>query len=261
MMRLSVAHRSECGGREANEDAVGFCANETQGCFVLADGTGGHEGGALASGTVVKEVLTYFSATPKIDGDSSGTLLSVAREALFEVRKLNQQFPEMNTTIATLVMDTERGIAYWNSLGDSRIYLFRSGRAHCLTTDHSILQSMIDAGFFTGELRGNCRRNMLYAAVGSEELPERAIQDEPFLLQTGDIFLLCTDGLWENISEDIMEEMLRQAKTPEQWIDDMMDEVPEPYAPELDNFSALAVWVGEREAETTRILPENHQQE
>jgi serine/threonine protein phosphatase PrpC len=261
MMRLSVAHRSERGGREANEDAVGFCGNETQGCFVLADGTGGHEGGALASDTVVRQVLAHFSTTPRIDGDSISTLMEVARDALSDVRRLNPQFPEMNTTIATLVLDTQRRLAYWNYLGDSRIYLFRSGRAHGLTTDHSILQSMIDAGFFSGTLRGNCRRNMLYAAVGSDEMPERAIRDEPFTLQSGDIFLLCTDGFWENVGEEIMEEMLQQAKTPEQWIDDMMDQVPGPYTPDLDNFSALAVWVGEREEVTTRILAELPRQE
>jgi len=261
MMRLSVAYRSERGGREANEDTVGFCANETQGCFVLADGTGGHEGGALASKTVVDQVLAYFSSTPKIDGDSAGTLMTVAREALSDVRKLNPQFPEMNTTIATLMVNAEQKSAYWNHLGDSRIYLFRSGRAHSLTTDHSILQSMIDAGFFTGALRGNCKRNMLYAAVGSEEMPENAIRNEPFSLHSGDIFLLCTDGFWENVDEGVMEEMLRYAKTPEQWIDDMMDQISDPRMPGLDNFSALSIWVGEREAETTRILAEGSRQE
>jgi serine/threonine protein phosphatase PrpC len=261
MIRLSVAHRSERGGREANEDAVGFCANETQGCFVLADGTGGHEGGALASDTVVRRVLAHFSATPRVDDDSASTLMMVAREALSEVRRLYPQFSEMNTTIATLVLDTERKLAYWNSLGDSRIYLFRNGRARSLTTDHSILQSMIDAGFFTGDLRGNSRRNMLYAAVGSDEVPECAIHDEPFTLQSGDVFLLCSDGFWENIGEEIMEEMLQQAEAPEEWIDDMMDELPEPHAPNQDNFSALAVWIGEQEAVTTRILAENLQRE
>lgn len=261
MMRLSVAHRSERGGREANEDAVGFCGNETQGCFVLADGTGGHEGGALASETVVKQMLTHFSATPEIDDDSPAMLMAAAREALSDVRKQYPQFPEMNTTVVTLVLDVEKNLAYWNHLGDSRIYLFRNGRARCLTTDHSILQSMIDAGFFTGPLRGNCRRNMLYAAVGCDEMPEDAIRSRPFALQSGDIFLLCTDGFWENIDEEIMEEMLQRAKTPEQWIDDMMDGLSAPYASDLDNFSALAVWVGDREATTTRILAENPQQE
>lgn len=260
MMRLSVAHRSERGEREANEDSVSFCASETQGCFVLADGTGGHKGGALASDTVVKQVLAHFSAVPEVNGDSPGTLMAVARKALSDARGQNPQFPEMNTTITTLLLDTEHECAYWHFLGDSRIYLFRAGRAHKLTTDHSVLQSMIDAGFFTGGLRGNCRRNMLYAAVGSDEVPEHAVRDKPFALQMGDVFLLCSDGFWENVREEMMEEALQQAKTPEIWIGGMMDEIQGSCVPDLDNFSALAVWVGESEAVTARILPVNSRQ-
>ena len=246
MMRLSVAKRSERGGRKANEDVGEFCANETQGCFVIADGTGGHKGGAIASNMVVKHVLTHFSSAPRIDACSINTLMLVAREALSNTRKLHPEYPEMNTTIATLMLDAERACAYWNYLGDSRIYLFRSGRAHSLTIDHSVLQSMIDAGFATGDLRGNCKRNMLYAAVGCDAVPERAVRDEPLALQPGDIFLLCTDGFWESIAEDTMEAALREAASPKQWIDDMMRKVPEPDSPGQDNYSAMAIWVGGR---------------
>ncbi|MDR1227710.1 MAG: serine/threonine-protein phosphatase [Azoarcus sp.] len=255
MMRLSVARQSERGGRERNEDAIGFCANETLGCFVLADGTGGYEGGAVASETVVQQVLKRFSAAPQVDLAAIGASIDVAREALHEARGAHPQFPGMDTTIAVLMLDTERALAYWSSLGDSRIYLFRSGRAHILTTDHSVLQSMIDAGIFTGELRGNRKRNLLYAAVGSEDVPERVVCDEPLALRSGDTFLLCSDGLWESVDETIMEILLRHAETPEQWVDELMRAVPDPEAPGQDNYSVLSIWVGEREEVTTRILP------
>ncbi|MDR2091913.1 MAG: serine/threonine-protein phosphatase [Azoarcus sp.] len=254
-MRLTVAQRSERGGRKRNEDAIGFCANETLGCFVLADGTGGYEGGALASETVVQQVLKHFSAAPRIDLAAIRSSIDVAREALNEARRVNPQFPHMDTTIVTLMLDTERALAYWSSIGDSRIYLFRSGRARTLTTDHSVLQSMIDAGIFTGELRSNQRRNLLYAAVGSEEVPERVVCDEPLVLRSGDIFLLCSDGLWDSVDEATMETLLQQTKNPEQWVDEMVRAVPDPQAPEQDNYSALAIWIGEREEVTTRILP------
>jgi len=96
--------------------------------------------------------------------------------------------------------------------------------------------------------------------VGSEEMPEQAIRDEPLPLQPGDIFLLCSDGFWENISEDIMEDMLREATTPEQWIDNMMNKIPDPCAPDLDNYSALAVWVGEPDAVTARFPAEENKE-
>jgi len=261
MMLLSVEHRSECGGRKENEDSVGFCANETQGCFVLADGTGGYEGGALASNSVVGQVLAHFSTTPRVDSDVPGTLMMVAREVLYGLRELNPQLPDMNTTLATLLLDAERGVAYWNYLGDSRIYLFRNGSAQSLTTDHSVLQSMIDAGYCTETLRGNHQRNTLYAAVCCDETPENAVHDEPFALQPGDVFLLCSDGFWENFDEAVMEEKLRQAESPEQWIDEMMDEISSLDPSNLDNFSALVVCVGEWEAKTAGSLPEECRQE
>ncbi|MDR1662268.1 MAG: serine/threonine-protein phosphatase [Azoarcus sp.] len=254
MMRLSVAQRSECGGRERNEDATGFCANETLGCFVLADGTGGYEGGAIASESVVQQVLKHFSAAPQVDQAAIGASIEVAREALQEARATHPQFPDMDTTIAVLMLDTERELAYWSALGDSRIYLFRSGRARTLTTDHSVLQSMIDAGIFTGELRGNRKRNLLYAAVGSEEVPDRVVCGKPLALRSGDIFLLCSDGLWESIDEETMEALLQQTETPEEWTDEIMKAVPDPESPEQDNYSVLVVWVGEREDVTTRIM-------
>ena len=254
-MRLSVAERSERGGRERNEDAVGFCANETLGCFVLADGTGGHKGGEVASDVVVQQVLTHFPAAPKGDIETIATLIDVARDALLEAREHHSQYPEMDTTIVTLVLDLEQERAYWGHLGDSRIYLFRCGRARVLTTDHSVLQSLMDAGFFTGALRGNIKRNMLYAAVGCEEMPERVVCEEPAVVRSGDVFLLCSDGFWEALREDIMEELLQQARTPDEWLESLVDAVPEPDAPGQDNFSALAIWVGEREEATTRIEP------
>jgi serine/threonine protein phosphatase PrpC len=255
MMKLSVAQRSERGGRERNEDALGFCGNETLGCFVLADGTGGYEGGAVASESVVQRVLKQFSATPRIGLAEAGALIDVAREALQETRGIYPQFPDMDTTIATLMLDTEQALAYWSALGDSRIYLFRSGRARTLTTDHSVLQTMIDAGIFSGELRGNSKRNLLYAAVGSDEIPEHVVCEKPLLLRSGDIFLLCSDGLWESVDEETMEALLQHSNTPGEWVDSMLRAVPDPEAPEQDNYSALAVWVGEREEVTTRILP------
>jgi serine/threonine protein phosphatase PrpC len=254
MMRLSVAQRSERGGRKHNEDSIGFLANETVGCFVLADGTGGYEGGALASETVVQNVVSLFSTAPRVDHKTIGEVIPVARGALLAARKTHPQYAEMDTTIATLMLDTAQSLAYWCSLGDSRIYLFRSGRAHALTTDHSVLQSMIDAGMCGGAIRGNKKRNLLYAAVGSGEIPERVVCDKPLALQSGDIFLLCSDGFWEGVGEEIMEGLLQQAATPEAWIDNMMSELPDPDASEQDNYSALAVWVGDREEVTTRII-------
>jgi len=253
MMGLSVAQRSECGGQKCNEDSLGFCADETLGCFVLADGAGGHGGGDVASKFVVRQVLAQFSSSPVVSQSAIAATITAARQALTQLRTKYPRLSAMDTTLATLMLDTQRAIAFWSHLGDSRIYFFRNGRARKLTNDHSILQSMIDSGLLDGAARGNKHRNVLYAAVGSGEIPAQAVCENPLALQSGDIFLLCSDGFWESVSEGVMEEMLLEAESPEQWLNDMVCQLPDPSAAEQDNFSALAIWVGMPEESTRRI--------
>jgi len=253
MMGLSVAQRSECGGRRRNEDSLGFCADETLGCFVLADGAGGYSGGCVASKVVVRQILALFSASPKVSQSAVAEAISAARQALARFRAEYPRLSVMDTTMVMLMLDTQQALAYWSHLGDSRIYLFRRGRARRLTNDHSLLQSMIDGGLVDGATRGNKQRNILYATVGSGEIPAQAVCEKPLALQPGDIFLLCSDGFWESVNEEIMEETLLEAESPEQWLNDMMRQLPDPLAAEQDNFSALAVWVGKPEENTRRI--------
>ncbi|MCL2876004.1 MAG: protein phosphatase 2C domain-containing protein [Betaproteobacteria bacterium] len=259
MMRLSVAQRSECGGRKRNEDWVGFCANDTRGCFVLADGTGGFGGGAIAARVVVKELLRHFSGTPEVNQHSISKTILTARTALINARKSYPRLSQMDTTMAVLMLDTQKALAYWSSLGDSRIYLFRHGRAHTLTNDHSVLQSMIDAGLISGSIRDNKKRAILYAAVGSGDIPRRAVCKKPLALRQGDTFLLCSDGFWESINESMMETVLQEAISPQHWINDMVIQVPNPKASNQDNFSALAIWVGDREEVTRIIIRKTHE--
>lgn len=251
-MNLSVAKFSHRGGRSANEDYLGFCANDSIGCFVLADGTGGYQGGAQASEAVVKHILDVFAIQPSVTPDMIQASLGLAKEALNAVKRQHPEFRHMNTTVATLMLDVQCATSYWSHLGDSRIYLFRHGRARLLTRDHSVLQSMIDAGFARGSSRGNSERNTLYASVGSAEIPQQAVSADALTIESGDAFLLCSDGFWESVDEASMESTLRLSDSSDQWIDKMVRTIATIDDGSRDNLSAMAVWVGEQE-ETTRI--------
>lgn len=252
-MHLSIAHCTETGTRDGNQDFVGFCANESIGCFALADGAGGYEGGEVAARMVVREVLRHFQVAPGKCCANPDWTIAVARDALGRARELHRDCKDMNTTVATLLIDTEAARATWCQLGDSRIYLFRHGRACLLTHDHSVLQAMMDAGFERGSLRGRRDRNTLYAAVGSVDTPPTAVCEVPLVLQSGDAFLLCSDGFWEVLDETAMEEALKEAVLPEDWVKGMLARIQVPGPGDMDNFSALAVWVGPR-IEVTRVL-------
>lgn len=252
-MHLAIAHCTETGGRASNQDFVGFCANENIGCFALADGTGGYDGGALAASSVVSEVLSRFRDAPLQRCSDPKWTIEVARNALALARASHPECPDMNTTMATLLVDADAARATWCQLGDSRIYLFRNGRANVLTHDHSVLQAMIDAGFVRTGSTSLRERNTLYAAVGSDDTPSTAVCEVPLALRAGDVFLLCSDGFWELLDEAAMEEALRRARVPEEWVEGMLAHIGDPVARDADNFSALAVWVGQR-IEVTRIL-------
>jgi len=261
MMYLSIAHCTEQGGRESNQDFIDFCANDNMGCLVLADGAGGHTGGAEASRAVVHAVLRAFQTDPNERCTHAAWSIAVAREALATIRERHPDCIDMNTTLAVLLLNTETAHATWCQLGDSRIYLFRNNRAYQLSHDHSVLQAMIDVGYIQGDLRGELRarpeRSALYAAVGGGDTPPNAVCEEPLIVSSGDIFLLCSDGFWDALPEAIMEQTLRDAKTPEQWLHLMLAHI-QPAASDLDNFSALTVWVGTR-IEVTRILTPDQQ--
>lgn len=253
-MQLAVASLSETGMRAENEDHLGFVATDTFGCFVLADGTGGVSGGGTASRVVVKALLQRFNTDPGRLVGSADWVIQAAREGLERGRMLSPTEASMNTTLAALIVDVRTRAACWAYLGDSRIYLFRGGRAHQLTHDHSVLRAMVAAGYAADEgvLLGG--RNALYASVGGEDVPPDAVSSEPLALECGDIFLICSDGLWAGIDPGEMECLLADSETPEGWLEKLDIHIVNSRNPQQDNYSAMTIWVGEPIQKTRVVL-------
>lgn len=243
-MRIAVAVLSEKGDRAVNEDAVSFVANDDKGCFILADGAGGHGFGDIAAKTVVKEMLAAFAAEPSISKEVLQQGLGLAKSTLDRERLVQPGANRMDSTVACLLLDTGQRRAIWLQLGDSRIYLFRNQRAHLLTRDHSVLQSIIDAGLHRGPVRGAPDRNRLYASVGAEDTPADMLSNEPVQIEEGDMFLLCSDGFWDTVDEQLMESCLRQSENPRDWLEKLFGEGRSLGSGWGDNATALAVWLG-----------------
>ena len=156
----------------------------------------------------------------------------------------------MHTTVVGLFIDLARAEALWGHAGDSRLYLFREGRLLLHTRDHSVVQSMVDAGVLTpDQMRTHPRRSELLSALGSA--PEHLhLSTQPALypLLPGDVFLLCTDGLWEYVEEGELCETLQRAEHPQAWLAELEQRVLRNAAAQQktshDNFSGIAVWVG-----------------
>ena len=149
----------------------------------------------------------------------------------------------MRTTAVVLAVDFEHELATWGHLGDSRLYCFRDGQIVAQTRDHSVVQSLVEAGLLDPkDLRTAPDRSKLLAAMGDLDAFEPRVTAEPFALQDRDKFLLCTDGLWEYVEEAELQSTLEDAASAEEWLRLLEARVLARGRKGQDNYSALAVW-------------------
>ena len=253
-IRLSWAQAGEIGMRSTNQDAMGAARNGALACFVIADGTGGHQGGEVASRIVVDALLGAFAAEPAFGAQS---LLSYVGQSIAQVAQAklgDQKLSDMSSSVAALLVDEQAACAVWAHLGDTRIYLFRAGRLLTVTKDHSLTQQLIDAGYASAaQLRTHPQRNILLAAVGAEgEIPVAA-SEHVVALMPGDALLACSDGLWEWVLESEMEQALLGASDSEDWLAAMCaraDAAVETAGRSRDNYSAYAIRVHQQSTNT-----------
>jgi serine/threonine protein phosphatase PrpC len=242
-MQLEIAVLSRAGGRSTNQDACGFWSGPGV-CFcVVADGAGGHRGGDVASKLVVQETLGWFRERHDCSAEAIETAMRNANEVVVRTQQLNDDIGDMRTTAVVLAIDFEHELATWGHLGDSRLYCFREQEIVMQTRDHSVVQSLVDAGLLDPkDLRTAPDRSKLLAALGDLDGFDPRVTPEPFALQDRDKFLLCTDGLWEYVDEAALQATLADATSAEEWLRLLETEVLARGRKGQDNYSALAVW-------------------
>jgi PPM family protein phosphatase len=248
--QLAVATLSRRGGRAVNEDFCGHRQSSQHLCCVVADGAGGHGGGDIASKLVVQHIMDQAAFAPLARSDEVHDLLMDANVHLRRHQSAADRSKDMHSTVVALFLDLDGRRALWGHAGDSRLYLFRDGQVLFRTHDHSFVQSMVDAGLLMPEqVRTHPKRSQLLSALGS--LPEDLLltTGERWPLKPDDVFLLCTDGLWEYVDEAEMNASLAQSADPQAWLA-KLEALVLLHAAEAgktghDNFSGIAVWVGE----------------
>lgn len=246
---LKVAQITHIGGRDSNQDALDEAKQDDLACFVVADGAGGHAGGEIASKIVVKAIIGSFLQEVSFGIRAVQFYVESAVMKVRERKAAEPRLKDMSATVATVLIDQKNSCALWAHMGDTRIYLFRRGKIKAVTKDHSLVQQFIDAGYCSPEqARGHPQRSVLFAAVGAEDgiLPE--VIEEMVPVEDGDAFLICTDGFWEWVDEDDMEESLVFATTVEEWLSNMQriaEKNSGNSSKSRDNYTAFAIWLGE----------------
>jgi serine/threonine protein phosphatase PrpC len=242
-MQLGVTAMSRTGARPANEDACGFLNHEEL-CFcVVADGAGGHIGGAAASKIVVSRVLTWLRDNPSCEPDALHYAILAANHAVVVEQRRDTRLADMRSTVIVLAIDTRRRVAAWGHMGDSRLYAFRGSTLLARTNDHSLAQQLIDTGYVSAEeMQGSFQRARLYAALGEADPAAPTLVEALLDVREGDAFLLCTDGWWDNLEPGAIASELARASGPDDWLRAMEREIIEHHRPSQDNYTALAVW-------------------
>ena len=219
MIIEAFGHSSIGSSNEHNEDH--FLVDSDNGLFIVADGVGSTENGESVSQLAVEaahKVLLEFEDPDETRlsrdiMDEEESLRERLRYAMGQscttirqYAELHREYRGMSTTLTILVMEDD--IAHFSHVGDSRLYLFRNNRIRRLTRDHTVVQKEIDAGRLTPKLaRLAPSRDVLTQSIGSQGAIEPVTSTRP--VETQDIFVLCTDGLTDHISDEQIETLCR----------------------------------------------------
>lgn len=237
-MRIKTACLTDRGGRTVNDDTV--CVRQEGDCAwaFVGDGLGGYAGGQQASKAAADAVLAASHRGSLLTDAQLTGAAQQANQAVLAVQRKRQG--KMKTTLVFLAI--EDGRARWMHVGDSRLYHFRSGHLQEQTMDHSVSQMAVLMGEITPqEIRFHEDRNRVLRALGGDNAkPELS---HTIMLTGGeDVFLLCTDGFWEYVYENEMEDTLRVSQTPQEWLERMKRLLQERVPEDNDNFTAAAVF-------------------
>lgn len=200
--------------RPTNEDAFGFSVED--GVYLVCDGMGGAAAGEIASSLAVDEVLHQLSGRGQ-DGrgfqpqpTAAEEAIIAANTAIFTRAQRNKRLSGMGTTLVALAV--EENHAWVLNIGDSRCYRLRTGRLEQLTLDHSLVEEQVRMGRMTrAEALRSPLKNVITRALGTQcrVTPDIfGLEAEP-----GDLFLLCTDGLTRELSDEKIESLLFDAQS------------------------------------------------
>jgi protein phosphatase len=176
--------------------------------MIVADGMGGHRGGATASRLATETIKQQYLGSETADVAAAlMNSLTQANARVFSESQHNHDLRGMGTTMSALVI--RDGHAWYGHVGDSRIYLVRGEEIRQITEDHSLVATMVREGLLTSEEAENHpRRNVLQRSLGVAEQVEADVRG-PFEVQEGDVFILCSDGLHGLVKSDEMRSVAR----------------------------------------------------
>ena len=237
-MKFSVFQVSRRGGREKNEDRMGYSYTRRSGLFLLADGMGGHPDGEVAAHLALKSMsATYQKVSDSVIEDVGDFLTDAVMAAHRDILRYALERGMEDTPRTTIVAAfVQNGMVHWVHCGDSRLYLVRGDEVLARTRDHSYQERHPGSGPLTAH---QANRNILFTCLGSPTKPILEVMG-PVMLQLGDKILLCSDGLWGSLTDEDILLQLRN-KPVAQSVPDLVEAALETAGSKSDNVTVIAV--------------------
>ena len=255
-MKFQYAVRASQGGRSYQEDTAAVRQDPdstsagtpaTMLLATLADGMGGHAGGAIASAEVCKTFEAQFVNQGGGQRDRLKAALSAANGAIGNIVATQPHLRGMGSTLIGVAFS--EGHAIWVSVGDSPLYLYRRGEMARLNEDHSmgpVIDRLVETGRLDPEeAQNDPRRHLLRSAVVGEELDLVDLAQAPWPLQSGDVVVLASDGIHSIADLEIARLIAAYRKEgPEATADALIKAVADAGVPHQDNTTVVVVTVG-----------------
>lgn len=231
---MEIVARSDTGKvRQNNEDALAF--DSARGVAILADGMGGLEAGEVASRVAVEAILKTLQAATSYSERRLKEAVELANKAVRSAAV--EAGSAIGTTVVTWLL-TAKGQCFVAHVGDSRVYRIRAGLLRCLTTDHSMVQQLVEEGLLNpAQAQTSTHRNVITRALGLDDNVE--VELHSWVYAPGDLYLLCSDGLTDMIDDQEISRVLRACEGLDAMADALIDCANE--AGGHDNVSVLLV--------------------
>lgn len=258
-MNFSIHQASHIGNRKYNQDRAAYAYSNDALLLVLADGMGGHLHGEVAAAMAIETFVESFGHAAQAPlADPQAFLADTMRRAHERIMHLphdrDKGFPG-TTCVAALIQDDKM---CWGHAGDSRLYLLRSGEVLAKTRDHSMVHQWVEWGVITAEeARVHPQRNQITNCLGGIEDMFYMESGEPVALQSGDMLLLGSDGLWGPFTDEEMAEAFAALPVPAA-LDNLIVRAFEREDGHSDNITGVAMRWGNGEAAHDTAEPVSH---
>ncbi|WP_029147697.1 PP2C family serine/threonine-protein phosphatase [Methylophilus sp. 5] len=246
-MKFTIAQGSRQGPRPYNQDRLAYSYHRHAIFMVLADGMGGHQHGDVAAEIAVKTMIEAFQreSQPLITQPAQflREQIAQAHDVIENVRLQKRLLESPRTTIVVALIQHNK--LFCAHVGDSRLYLYRNGLVEHQTEDHSVVQSLLREGKITvDDIDHHPHRNKIYNCVGGERAPKVELA-APIALREGDVIMLCSDGVWNTVSDIGMAQHMLAADIND-GVSRLLDDADAASITVGDNMSAIALQWGQR---------------